>query len=527
MKKAIGYVRISDKDQSNFSITGQADIIRSYCSKNDMEVISLFTDEGESAKNFDRPDWKQLEQFVKANHAQVDILLVAKFDRFSRNVAEALQMIERLENKYSIRVLSAMEPISMHPSSPYYFQIRSQILLSGNVELLIIRDRTKFGMHHALKSGRYVSKAPIGYLNSRDASNKPLLLINELKAPFIKQIFDRFLAGDTIHTIRKIIKEKGLTITSHSGIQNILTNPVYMGFVQVPAYYDEPGGLIKGIHQPIIEEEKWWKAHAIMNQGKRNQRTTLSEEFPLRGVLRCYCSRNLTAAKSKGRREYFGFYKCNGHKGANFSSKKLHAKFDEILKELSLPASHIQYLQERIMENINAELQQAQKRITEQQQQLSELNKKIDNLEEKYFSSDIDRDTFSKWKMRYHTEKGIIQQALADLRRPESETLKQYSATVGRLADLQWIYNQGTIEQKQSFVRLVFDSRLYYQQSTYRTPYILPLFADKEQILKEKGLLIIDHETLIIGENGESAPHRTIIEHLPALLSLLSQIKAA
>lgn len=523
--KAIRYQRISDKDQSNFSISGQGDIIATYCSKNNIEIVNTFIDEGESAKNFDRPDWKELEQFVKTNHAAVDLLIVAKFDRFSRNIAEALQMIEMLENRYHIRVISAMEPISMHPSSPYYFQIRSQILLSGNVELLIIKDRTKFGMHHALKAGRYVSKAPIGYTNSRDATNKPLIIINPPKAELIKQVYDRFLSGQNIETIRRAMKESGLVIAGNSGVQEILQNPVYMGYVKVPAYYEDPGGMVKAIHEPIIEESKWWQANGMLN--RKITRHSASAEFPLRGVLRCYCGRNITAANSKGRRQYFGYYKCNHHTGANFSSKKLHAQMDELLKELSLPKFHIEYLQQKIVDNINNELKQAQGRIMEQQQQLSEIEKKIDNLEEKFFSNDIDRPTFTKWKMRYHTDQQIIQQRLADLRRPGSETLEQYSATIGRLSDLHWLYHQGTTEQQQAFVRLVFNSQLYYQHSSYRTPWILPVFAAKEQTLKEKGLLIIDHQTSKADELKECAPHRTIIEHLPAFLQLISTIKVA
>src|SRR5687768_5064357 len=111
MKKAIGYARISNKDQSNFSITGQQELIRRHCTNGNMELVAMFTDEGESAKNFDRPDWRDLEAFVRKNHSGIDFFIVAKFDRFSRNTAEALQMIELLEEKFKIRVISSMEPI--------------------------------------------------------------------------------------------------------------------------------------------------------------------------------------------------------------------------------------------------------------------------------------------------------------------------------------------------------------------------------------------------------------------------------
>ena len=56
MKKAIGYVRISTEDQSNFSIDGQQKLIAEYCTKKGIELLNMFTDEGQSAKNFDRLD---------------------------------------------------------------------------------------------------------------------------------------------------------------------------------------------------------------------------------------------------------------------------------------------------------------------------------------------------------------------------------------------------------------------------------------------------------------------------------------
>jgi site-specific DNA recombinase len=68
MKKAIGYIRISDKDQSNFSISGQTGIDHHLLHPQQLSPGDTFIDDGKSAKNFDRPDWKKLEAFVKKNH---------------------------------------------------------------------------------------------------------------------------------------------------------------------------------------------------------------------------------------------------------------------------------------------------------------------------------------------------------------------------------------------------------------------------------------------------------------------------
>ncbi len=53
---------------------------------------------------------------------------------------------------------------------------------------------TTNGMRKALKEGRWVSTAPMGYKNSRDAFNKPILVKSEV-AELIKKSFERFATG--------------------------------------------------------------------------------------------------------------------------------------------------------------------------------------------------------------------------------------------------------------------------------------------------------------------------------------------
>ena len=58
------------------------------------------------------------------------------------------------------------------------------------------------------------------------------------------------------------------------------------------------------------------------------------------------------------------------------------------------------------------------------------------------------------------------------------------------LVDLKSIYNRATITQKREFVKLVFDSNLYYQDGIYRTPTMIDLLSRNHLLMKEKGLLL-------------------------------------
>jgi len=49
---------------------------------------------------------------------------------------------------------------------------------------------------------------------------------------------------------------------------------------------------------------------------------------------------------------------------------------------------------------------------------------------------------------------------------------------------------QANIIQKREFVKLVFDSNLYYQDGIYRTPTMIDSLYHNRLIMKEKGLLV-------------------------------------
>lgn len=508
-KKVIVYLRISDKDQSHFSIEGQEKFIRWYCERNNLEILCVFVDEGQSAKSFDRPDWIELEKFIKTNYREVDQLIVWKYDRFSRNLREALDMIELIENKYGILIVSAMEPIGVHPKSPSYFKERAGKLLDAQKEWLDIKERTKFGINFATLAGRYINMAPFGYKNGKDDKKKPILIIVPEKAEIVAEIYRRFLAGETIAALKKIAKKLEYTVQGKSNITNLLKNPTYGGLVRVPEYYDTPEHLVKGIHQGIVSQDDWYKVQALLAGKKAINRTIINDQVPLRGKLLCFCGKHLTAGNSKGRKQYYWYYKCNDHKNINLPAGKLHQQMDEINKELSLPQGHIQALQKKLIDKIHAQGAQSQEKLQQYQDNLRELAKKLDNLEEKYLCNDIDRGTFKKWHERFHKEKMYMENQVAELSQPLSRIWDLYNDNMQKLADLQFMFSTATAIQKHAWIGWVFNSRLWYQDDSYRTTFLQPIFLPKAPSLQQKRLLIIEQPSPKIEKISLSAPERS------------------
>lgn len=526
MKKSIGYVRISTKDQSNFSLSGQEKSIRDFAARKDIMVHALFVDNGKSAKSFDRPDWKKLESFIKEHHRNIDYLVVAKYDRFSRNAAEGLQKIELLERRYNIIILSVYEEMFIDYDSPYFFKQRADMLVNAEFELHVIRDRTKFGIHQALSSGRFITTAPWGYKNARDEKNKPVILPIPERVPIIQKIYSLYMAGFGFKEIEKEVKKIGFSMTSHNAVKSVLSNCVYGGLIYVPSYRKDATKYVKGIHTPIIEEHIWWEVQRRMGNAPQ-LKNIFNDEVPLRGEIHCFCGKPLTAGNSKGRSKYYWYYKCGDHVKINLSASTLHTQFDEILSEMSLSQLHVSYLKEKAAQVMADLLKEKSNSIDQLKKELSITQKNLESVEEKYIIGTLAAESYQKWYSRYSTEISSIRYRISELETAHAGKWKIFNDNISALGDIKELYHSANIQQKKMFLRLGFNYGLRYQEGSYRTTYLHPLLSINSLILKEKKLLFIDKPREILHENRGSIPPQSLIEPALPLMQLIADIKTA
>ena len=59
----------------------------------------------------------------------------------------------------------------------------------------------------------------------------------------------------------------------------------------------------------------------------------------------------------------------------------------------------------------------------------------------------------------------------------------------------------GTYNEKRELVRLGFDSKLYYKNGVYRTPYMIDCLSHNHLKMKEKGLLIYEKKEGLLDED--------------------------
>lgn len=463
-----------------------------YATKHNIRVVKSFVDDGYSAKNFDRPQWRQLEKELAKHKNQIDYLIITKYDRLIRNAAEGLAFIEKLEQKWNIKLLSVMENFFIDPHSPFFFKTRADLLVTAEFERRVISDRSKFGMWSAKTQGRYLGKAPLGYDNAKDEKDKPIIVVNENERPVIEQVFDDFLQGLTYPVIKKRVNSKGFSLKGHDGVKRIILNYTYAGLIQTPSYKDEVSKVIKGIHEPIIPEDTFWKAYYKLQEQMQPQGPkSIDDQIPLRGYILCQkCGGLHTGGKSKGRSGYYYYYRCKKCNGENYRADYVHEEMAKILQSLSLEDRIIKAIYAEAEIELGRELKDRHHQLKKAEADYEAINQKLSSLEEKYIANAVSAATYEKWYPVYSAEIKKKKMQVNELKKDDNDTLKLFKEVLPYLTDLGWIYNKADVVNKQALLKGIFWGGFTKEKVGGRTAFLNPIFLPKVASLE--GLLRIE-----------------------------------
>jgi len=214
------YTRVSTEDQkeNGYSLQDQERRLRKYCLDNNYEVIAHYQDDS-SAKNFNRPQFQKLLTDLKEKRIKPSQLICLRIDRFSRNLQETMLMTQILkELKVEIYYLEGNVDLST-PESNILYMLSA---LLPQVENERRGLNTKHGMRQALRQGRWVWKAPKGYING---PNKDILVSKE--SEYIIQGFKEVSLGlKSPDKVRKELNEVGFKCSKQSFIK-ILKDPFW------------------------------------------------------------------------------------------------------------------------------------------------------------------------------------------------------------------------------------------------------------------------------------------------------------
>ncbi len=105
---AIAYVRFFNKELENiYSLEEQKKAITDFADEKGINLIKIFPEKDISAKNFDRPAFKEMMEYIKLNR-KIKFLIVTDIGRLSNNSA-GLQRLRRFLKFRGIKVISIVD----------------------------------------------------------------------------------------------------------------------------------------------------------------------------------------------------------------------------------------------------------------------------------------------------------------------------------------------------------------------------------------------------------------------------------
>ena len=132
----------------------------------------VFRDDASATTIEGRPELLKAIQYIKAHKGEVDEFLVLKWDRFSRSTHDAYVLI-RLFEGMGITVQAIEQPIDF--SIPEQAILLAVYLATPESENRRRSLNIRAGNLRAMKIGRWVTKAPLGYSYKNENGQKRLI----------------------------------------------------------------------------------------------------------------------------------------------------------------------------------------------------------------------------------------------------------------------------------------------------------------------------------------------------------------
>jgi hypothetical protein len=242
-------------------------------------------------------------------------------------------------------------------------------------------------------------------------------------------------------------------------------NPVYIGKIFVSATIDEPEELVKGLHEPIIDESTFWQAQELINGGKPKATAKIktNDLFPLRGLLECsQCGGTLTGSSSRGRLgKRYSYYHCTNGCTERLPASKVNTDFIELFKGISANEQMFDLYTDVLTDLFKRYETDREQRQSAIQQQVEKNNKRIEEAMDMMMEKRIDTDDYKLIKGRYERENQKLMRDKAILNDIGSNGI-YLKGCVAYLKNLDQVYLKASTPLKKMMVGSILEGKLIY-----------------------------------------------------------------
>jgi site-specific DNA recombinase len=322
--RAVCYLRVStegqaktDREGEGYSLSAQRDACIKKAVTLGADVIDIYVDAGESARQSDRPQLQEMLERLK-NERDVDFVIVHKIDRLARNRGDDVNITLAIREA-GAQLVSVSENIDETPSGMLLHGIMSSIaeFYSRNLATEVIK-----GTRKKVEGGTYPGRAPIGYVNRQDpASNNKYRWIetDADRAPLVTWAFEAYATEEySIRQLAESLGEQGLktrptpsrpgAALDYKAVYKLLHNRFYLGVFKWQGI-EHPGN-----HEPLVSPETFARVQAVIASRRSAGDRPQKYRHYLKGTIFCArCGARMMYSRNKGRHGgVFDYFVCMG-----------------------------------------------------------------------------------------------------------------------------------------------------------------------------------------------------------------------
>ena len=466
------YCRLSRDDDlagDSNSIIHQKDMLTRYARERNFPNVSVYSDDGWSGTNFERPDWKRLISDIEAG--KVGIVLVKDLSRVGRDYLRVGFYTEVTFPQNGVRFIAVNNGVDSANQSENDFTPFLNIMNEWYAR--DISKKRRISNKIKGNAGEPMGQPPYGYI--KDPNDPKHWIVDDEAAQVVRRVYSMTLEGfgteqiaaqlekDDVLTPRAYWLTKGIkrpgkgkqqppTKWNSSTITKILSLQEYCGDILNFKTYSksyknkkridndrENWVVFQDVHEAIIERAVYEQVQ--QKRGKiRKRRTNNGEHNMFSGLLVCAdCGSNLHFHFNQGNPEikYFNCSNYKGNRGTCTSTHYVRVDFLEevVLGEIRRLTKFASLYEDEFVKAVIGHSQQAEqtdRKLKEKElRTLLARDEELDGLFERIYednvSGKLSDDRFAKMSRRYEDEQKELSEKIKKLR---SEIEKQSSRSM-------------------------------------------------------------------------------------------------
>lgn len=404
-------------------------------------------------------------------------MIAYKVDRISRNIAD-YSVIRGTLRRYGVEIRSVTEFFEDTPAGRFMENIIANV---GQFDNDVRAERCLGGMMEAVQEGRYVWKAPPGYVNVKQ-NNKSTIAPGE-QSGLILKVFE--LIATRIYStndIRNMIAEEGLVNRKGEPVTRsvffcLIRNPLYKGVIK------KFGKEYQASFEPIVPVELFNTVQSILSGKKKPMTHYLHEnpDFPLRRFLTDEAGNKATGYWSQGKRLKYPYYSFK-IKNSTIRKEELEKKFMDFLSQFEFNAKHLDRLSYHLHMQFGSETENQKSEVEIIQTQITDRNKQIDGLIALMTKGGISLSTCTERVKKLESELERLKDLLKTRPQKQYDVAELMDFAREALKEPHKVWQKSPFNIKQGLQVFDFPEGLIFDGNNFRTPKICNLYALVDQI---------------------------------------------